>query len=256
MSQAAIQPIGAERRFFDLYAKVVGGDSWANVQQYLRNRAPKPSSVEGWIAAAEAVRSQAEQPAPAVDDLDPCACPDCGSPFDGPLCEACEERRAGLADLFTLPTRAPSAKTALITCRTCLPARTVPVRLRGPAGLLCGICRGSLAQTLGRVLAEHDAATQQLLAANTAFEQTLEAASAEDQQRYQFVVDERLRAVDDAVLLDKFDRRYQIAIDQQTTFSTLLRAERVLWGISEAVRLRLEWCARALNEIEAAKGGT
>jgi hypothetical protein len=48
----------AEQRFFTRYGEIIGGDSWANVQSYLRSRAPKPTTVEGWIAAAEAVRDR------------------------------------------------------------------------------------------------------------------------------------------------------------------------------------------------------
>jgi len=48
----------AEQRFFTRYAEIIGGDSWDNVQSYLRSRAPKPTTVDGWIAAAEAVRDR------------------------------------------------------------------------------------------------------------------------------------------------------------------------------------------------------
>ncbi len=48
----------AEQRFFTRYGESLGGDNWANVQSYLRSRAPKPTTVEGWIAAAEAVRDR------------------------------------------------------------------------------------------------------------------------------------------------------------------------------------------------------
>jgi hypothetical protein len=48
----------AEQRFFTRYADIIGGDSWDNVQSYLRSRAPKPTTVDGWIAAAEAVRDR------------------------------------------------------------------------------------------------------------------------------------------------------------------------------------------------------
>ena len=48
----------AEQRFFTRYGEIIGGDSWDNVQSYLRSRAPKPTTVEGWIAAAEAVRDR------------------------------------------------------------------------------------------------------------------------------------------------------------------------------------------------------
>ena len=54
-------PGEAEQRFFNRYGEVVGGDSWPAVQSYLSSRAPKPTTVEGWIAAAEAVRDRSRQ---------------------------------------------------------------------------------------------------------------------------------------------------------------------------------------------------
>jgi len=48
----------AEQRFFTRYGEIIGGDSWDNVQSYLRSRAPKPTTIEGWIATAEAVRDR------------------------------------------------------------------------------------------------------------------------------------------------------------------------------------------------------
>ena len=48
----------AERRFFTRYGEIIGGDSWDKVQSYLRSRAPKPTTIEGWIATAEAVRDR------------------------------------------------------------------------------------------------------------------------------------------------------------------------------------------------------
>jgi hypothetical protein len=54
-------PVEAEQRFFTLYGEIIGVDSWAAVQIYLRSRAPKPTTVEGWIAAAEAVRDRSRQ---------------------------------------------------------------------------------------------------------------------------------------------------------------------------------------------------
>ncbi|MBK9712589.1 MAG: AAA family ATPase [Kouleothrix sp.] len=54
-------PVEAEQRFFTRYSEIVGGDSWTAVQGYLRSRAPKPTTVEGWIAAAEAVRDRSRQ---------------------------------------------------------------------------------------------------------------------------------------------------------------------------------------------------
>ncbi|MFL5806652.1 MAG: AAA family ATPase [Roseiflexaceae bacterium] len=59
-------PAEAEQRFFARYSETIGGENWAAVQHYLRSRAPKPTTVEGWIAAAEAVRDQARQDAPAA----------------------------------------------------------------------------------------------------------------------------------------------------------------------------------------------
>jgi len=54
-------PVEAEQRFFTRYGEIIGGDSWPAVQGYLRSRAPKPTTVEGWIAAAEAVRDRSRQ---------------------------------------------------------------------------------------------------------------------------------------------------------------------------------------------------
>jgi AAA domain-containing protein len=48
----------AEQRFFTRYGEIIGGDSWDKVQSYLRSRAPKPTTIEGWIATAEAVRDR------------------------------------------------------------------------------------------------------------------------------------------------------------------------------------------------------
>lgn len=48
----------AEQRFFTRYADAIGGDNWAAVQHFLPSRAPKPTSIEGWIAAANAVRDK------------------------------------------------------------------------------------------------------------------------------------------------------------------------------------------------------
>jgi hypothetical protein len=48
----------AETRFYNRYASIVGGSKWADVQSYLQSRAPKPTTVEGWIAAADAVRGK------------------------------------------------------------------------------------------------------------------------------------------------------------------------------------------------------
>lgn len=49
----------AEQRFFSRYGAAIGGNDWAAVQTFLSTRAPKPTSVEGWIAAGEALRDKA-----------------------------------------------------------------------------------------------------------------------------------------------------------------------------------------------------
>lgn len=49
----------AERRFFARYAEVIGGDTWGQVQHFLNSRSAKPTTVDGWIRVAEAVRDQA-----------------------------------------------------------------------------------------------------------------------------------------------------------------------------------------------------
>jgi predicted kinase len=59
-------PAEAEQRFFARYSEIVGGSNWQAVQRYLQSRAPKPTTVEGWIAAAEAVRDQSRHDAPAA----------------------------------------------------------------------------------------------------------------------------------------------------------------------------------------------
>ncbi|NOK58146.1 MAG: hypothetical protein GFH25_541186n410 [Chloroflexi bacterium AL-N10] len=48
----------AEQRFFARYSEVIGGDTWSAVEHYLQRQLPKPTTVEAWIAAAEAVRDQ------------------------------------------------------------------------------------------------------------------------------------------------------------------------------------------------------
>lgn len=50
----------AEQRFFGRYGAAIGGNDWTAVQAFLRTRAPKPTSVEGWIAAGEALRDKAK----------------------------------------------------------------------------------------------------------------------------------------------------------------------------------------------------
>jgi hypothetical protein len=49
----------AEQRFFTRYSETIGGSSWQSVQRFLGELRPRPSSVEEWIAAAEAVRDRA-----------------------------------------------------------------------------------------------------------------------------------------------------------------------------------------------------
>lgn len=39
------------------YANVVGGSSWGAVQRFLGSKERKPTTIEGWIATAEAVRN-------------------------------------------------------------------------------------------------------------------------------------------------------------------------------------------------------
>lgn len=48
----------AEQRFFARYGEQIGGQDWAAAQRYLRSRAPKPATIEGWISTAEAVRDR------------------------------------------------------------------------------------------------------------------------------------------------------------------------------------------------------
>lgn len=48
----------AQQRFFARYSEMIGGASWASVQRYLSSRAPMPTTVEGWVAAAEAVKAR------------------------------------------------------------------------------------------------------------------------------------------------------------------------------------------------------
>lgn len=52
-------PAEAERRFFVRYGETIGGSDWKAVQRYLGNLLPRPNTIEGWIAAAEAVRARA-----------------------------------------------------------------------------------------------------------------------------------------------------------------------------------------------------
>jgi hypothetical protein len=48
----------AEQRFFARYAETIGGQDWKAVQSFLRRRTAKPTTVEGWIATAEAIRDR------------------------------------------------------------------------------------------------------------------------------------------------------------------------------------------------------
>jgi hypothetical protein len=54
-------PDEAEQRFFARYGDTIGGSSWTAVQRYLQSRDPRPTTVEGWIAVAEAVRDRARE---------------------------------------------------------------------------------------------------------------------------------------------------------------------------------------------------
>ncbi len=56
----------AEQRFFARYAETVGGTTWGAVQRFLESRAPRPVTVEGWIAVGEQVRDRARQAGAAV----------------------------------------------------------------------------------------------------------------------------------------------------------------------------------------------
>jgi AAA domain len=59
-------PAEAEQRFFTRYADVIGGTTWAAVQRFLETRAPRPTTVEGWISVAELVRDRSRQPSSSV----------------------------------------------------------------------------------------------------------------------------------------------------------------------------------------------
>lgn len=54
---APMTPVEAERRFFTKYGENTG-TTWAAVQGFLGTPAPKPTTVQGWIALAEQVRDQ------------------------------------------------------------------------------------------------------------------------------------------------------------------------------------------------------
>jgi predicted kinase len=51
----------AEQRFFARYSEVIGGNSWQAVQRYLDSNVARPTSIEGWITLAEAVRDRARR---------------------------------------------------------------------------------------------------------------------------------------------------------------------------------------------------
>jgi len=57
-SGSPLTPNEAERRFFARYGEIVGGQEWDAVNRYLHRRSAKPTTTEGWIAAAEAVRDR------------------------------------------------------------------------------------------------------------------------------------------------------------------------------------------------------
>lgn len=56
--QPPSDPTEAEQRFFARYSETVGGQDWSAVQRYLRSRAPKPDTIAGWLATAEAIRDR------------------------------------------------------------------------------------------------------------------------------------------------------------------------------------------------------
>lgn len=56
----------AERRFFARYGNVVGGSNWNAVQRYLGRKDKKPTTIEGWVAAAESVRQHPAESAVAA----------------------------------------------------------------------------------------------------------------------------------------------------------------------------------------------
>jgi hypothetical protein len=60
----ALDADDAQQRFYARYSEIVGGQDWASVQRFLSSRAPRPTTVEGWIAAAEAVRDKANEKSP------------------------------------------------------------------------------------------------------------------------------------------------------------------------------------------------
>lgn len=67
---APMSPVEAERRFFAKYGENAG-TTWAAVQGFLGKPAPKPTTVQGWIALAESVRDQIADLSYAEDQLFP-----------------------------------------------------------------------------------------------------------------------------------------------------------------------------------------
>lgn len=70
-------PEEAEQRFFARYSPIIGGGDWRAVQRYLHSRTPRPTTIELWYAAAQAVRdahnlripeATTAAPAPATED--------------------------------------------------------------------------------------------------------------------------------------------------------------------------------------------
>jgi hypothetical protein len=60
-AQPPRDPIEAEQRFFARYAEAIGGTTWGAVQRFLESRAPRPTTVEGWISVAEQVRERSRR---------------------------------------------------------------------------------------------------------------------------------------------------------------------------------------------------
>lgn len=58
-------------RFYARYRRTLGGDTWKHVQDFLKTNAPEPTTIEGWISAAEDTQRReretlAQQPADLV----------------------------------------------------------------------------------------------------------------------------------------------------------------------------------------------
>lgn len=54
----------AESRFYNRWSETIGGTDWKAVQRYLMTRAPQPTTVDGWIAIAEAVQGKSKEAPP------------------------------------------------------------------------------------------------------------------------------------------------------------------------------------------------